>query len=323
MPPNKTSELLNQTASIPATVYLLDASIYIFQAHFSPYAEYTNTRKEELSALYGFTQFLLQFKRRTRATHIAVAHDESLFSGFRHNLCPNYKSNRELPDENLAMQLTACTEICQLLGLAAFGSKNYEADDIIGTLACRLRAETENAAAISIVSRDKDLAQLLLNPKDCLWDYSGNRKRYWPDVVSDFGVKPSQIPDYLGLTGDAVDCISGVPGVGPVKARELLKHFESVEGVYANIDKVAALELRGAQRLQSQLSEFRDLAELSKRLATIVCDVQDASEAFSQVELQALQARAVDLAGLEQFLKDYGFHGGDQERILASVATNV
>lgn len=307
--------------SNPATVYLIDASIYIFQAHFSPYVEYADMQGNDLSALYGFTQFLLQFKRRTRASHVAIALDESLFCGFRHSLCENYKSNRELPDANLAMQLTACAEISKLLGFIAFGSKTYEADDIVGTIAERVRAEAGNGTAVTIVTRDKDLAQLLQNPKDCVWDYSGNRKRYWQDVLNDFGVTPKQIPDFLGLTGDAVDCISGVPGVGPVKAKELLKQFHSLEGIYKNLHLVGALELRGAMRLQKQLGEFRALAELSKRLATIVCDVNDPNEEFSSVDLAGLQTTYADIKGLSVFLKHYGFHTQEQDRILASASS--
>ncbi|MSR12566.1 MAG: flap endonuclease [Gammaproteobacteria bacterium] len=309
-----------KTQSSPATVYLIDASIYIFQAHFSPYVEYTNRHGNELGALYGFIQFLLQFRRRTGATHVAVALDESLFCGFRHDLCPNYKSNRELPDANLAMQLVACAELCAVFGLAAFGSKIYEADDIVGTIAKRVRAETANATAINIVTRDKDLAQLLVNPRDCVWDYSGNHKRYWQDIVRDFGVTPAQIPDFLGLTGDPVDRISGVPGVGPVKAKELLKQFSSMEGIYQNLDQVGTLTLRGAQRLQSQLAEFRASAELSKRLATIACDVQDQQEAFSQVGLADLRTTSISSQALRDFLSEYAFHQEDRDRILTSAA---
>lgn len=305
----------------PPTVYLIDASIYIFQAHFSPYIQYADRKGNDLSALYGFIQFLLQFKRRTRASHIAVAHDESLFCGFRHSLCPNYKSNRELPDENLAKQLAACMEICKILGFAAFGSKTYEADDIVGTIATRVRAENGQDTGISIVSRDKDLAQLLVNPEDCVWDYSGNRKRYWQNVVDDFGVTPAQIPDLLGLTGDAVDCITGVPGVGPVKARELLRHFGSLEGVYQNLHLVSTLGLRGAIRLQAQLDANRAVAELSKRLATIICDVKDPQEQFSTVTFESLQSTTFDAANLKSFLKEYAFHAQEQDRILASACS--
>ncbi len=295
------------TDSQTPVVYLIDASIYIFQAHFSPYVECYDTEGEELSALYGFSQFLLQFLARTSATHIAVAHDESLFCGFRHDLCPNYKSNRELPDPNLEMQLVACKEICELLGLASYSSKQFEADDIIGTLATRCRKVAKGAQApiVEIVSRDKDLAQLLINADDILWDYQGNRRRNRSHIYTELGIHPEQLPDYLGLIGDAVDCISGVPGVGPVKARALLQQFGSIEAIYSKLDEVEAMPLRGAKTLQTKLSTHREQAELSKRLATIICDAREADEAFCQSSLKTLRRRAP--ANLEDFLKQYRF----------------
>lgn len=306
------------SAENPATIHLIDASIYIFQAHFSPYVECHDLRGGQLSALFGFIQFLIQFLRRARPTHVAVAMDESLFQGFRHGLCPDYKSNRELPDDNLAMQLRGCAEVCRIFGLSAFGSKVYEADDIIGTLAQRMRTETDNKTALSIVSRDKDLAQLLTNPADHIWDFSGNYRRYWDDVVSDFGVQPPQIPDFLGLTGDAVDCIAGVPGVGPVKAKCLLEQFADLDGIYANIERVSDLPLRGARRLQALLQEHRPLAELGKRLATIVCDVVDSEETFSDIGMASLQSRDIDMVELEAFLTDYAFAPSDRNRVLSA-----
>lgn len=298
-------------------VYLIDASIYIFQAHFSPYVECFDTRGEDLSAVYGFSQFLLQFLGRTSATHIAVAHDESLFCGFRHELCPDYKSNRELPDENLAMQLRACQEICNELGLASYSSKQFEADDIIGTLSTRCRSGLidKKKPLIEIVSRDKDLAQLLIAGQDRLWDYQGNRRRNRDDIYSELGIHPEQLPDYLGLIGDAVDCISGVPGVGPVKARELLQRFESVEGVYANLDEVKNLPLRGARGLQQKLADHREEAELSKLLATIVCDVNDPQESFGSCSLDHVKRSPASSVNLEAFLARYRFDDRARRRI--------
>lgn len=304
-----------------STVYLIDASIYIFQSHFSPYVDSASSRGEDLSALYGFTQFLLQFLRRVKPTHVGVAQDESLFLGFRHQLCPNYKSNRELPDENLAMQLLGCAEMCGLLGLKSYGSKVFEGDDIIGTMAAGVRRQP-TPCAVEIVSRDKDLAQLLVGEKDCLWDYSGSRKRYSDNILEDFGVRPEQIPDYLGLIGDSVDCISGVPGVGPVKARELLKHYHSMEGVYLNLDKIADLPLRGASKLAALLSEHRELADLSKLLATIVCEHEASAQAedFTSVGFETLERGKLDLPGLEEFVFEYGFKSADADFILSQAS---
>lgn len=283
--------------------YLIDASIYIFQAHFSPYVECLDEDGGELSALYGYAQFLLQFLRRQKPEVIAVAMDESLFRGFRHQLCPRYKSNRELPDENLAHQLNACTRLSRILGLPTFGSRVYEADDIIGTLARRLRnGGTDDG--IVIVSRDKDLSQVLRAPGELVWDYQGNRKRDAAQIYAELGVHPGQIPDYLGLVGDAVDVIGGVPGVGPVKARELLKQFGDMDGIYANLDRVASLSLRGASRLAGLLECAREQAYLARRLATIVDDVNDLQEPFSSDPLESLRRKPVDSQALAEIMAE-------------------
>ncbi len=303
-------------SSIP--VYLVDASIYIFQSHFSPYVECYDRAGNDLSAVYGFTQFLLQFLRRAQPRHVAIAHDESLFCGFRHALCPNYKSNRELPDENLAMQLQASKEICSILGMMAYGSKVYEADDIIGVLARRVRAELgSDQVAIHLVSKDKDLAQLLEHEQDCLWEFSANHKRFIVDIENDFGVSPVQIADFLALAGDSVDCISGVPGIGPVATRELLSRYGSLEGIYQHLSDIPALPIRGARRLASLLEEHRARAELSRQLATIVCEVDTPGEAFSGITFDDLGAATPDLDELRGFLVEYQFPSEESERLIA------
>lgn len=294
--------------------YLIDASIYIFQAHFSPFVECYDKQGNELSALFGFAQFLLQFVRRNKPTYLALAHDESLFCGFRHELCENYKSNRELPDENLEMQLNACSELGALLGLSAFASKVYEADDIIGTLATNIRSEDPNAE-ITIVTRDKDLAQLLVSEQDCLWDYNGNKRRYREDILEEFGVRPDQFPDYLGLIGDSVDCISGVPGVGQVKAQALLNKYQNMAEVYENLESIPAMEIRGAKGLAKALLENKELAELSKELATIACQVTGEDEKFAHAELASLKLGVADGDAFADFLEHYQFRDTEKQRL--------
>lgn len=299
-------------------VYLVDASIYIFQSHFSPYVECYDRAGNDLSAVYGFTQFLLQFLRRAQPRHVAIAHDESLFCGFRHALCPNYKSNRELPGENLAMQLRASKEVCAVLGMTAYGSRVYEADDIIGVLARSVRSELgSEQVAIHVVSKDKDLAQLLEQEHDCLWEFSANQKRFIADIENDFGVSPAQIVDFLALAGDSVDCISGVPGIGPVAARELLSRYGTLDGIYQHLADIPALPIRGARRLAGLLDEHRALAELSRKLATIVCDVDLPTEEFSSTTLIDLGAVAPDLDELRAFLVEYQFPSEESERLIS------
>ena len=302
-------------------VYLVDASIYIFQAHFSPFVESFDEKGGELSALFGFTQFLLQFLRRTKPTYIAIAHDESLFCGFRHELSPDYKSNRELPDENLEMQLRGCAEICSIFGLPSYASKVYEADDIIGTLANSVR-QANSSTQVIIISKDKDLVQLIESEQDCVWDYNGNRRRHLNDIIEEFGVTPQQFPDYLGLIGDSVDCISGVPGVGPVKAKALLQQFQDIDDIYANLDIVSSLEIRGAKGLAKTLEANRPLANLSKQLATIVCEIQDKEEAFGSASLKNLELGSPDELKFLEFLTHYKFRDSDRNR-LTSLFNNL
>lgn len=301
------------------TYYLVDGSIYIFQSHFSPYVECFDVDGNDLSAVYGFIQFLLQFIRRIKPQSIAVALDGSLFSGFRHDLCPNYKSNRELPDENLALQLLACKEVCPIAGIAAYVSKKYEADDIIGTLCARMTELSAGEAALCIVSRDKDLCQLLKTERDYLWDYSGNRKKFRSDIKNEFGVNPEQFPDYLGLVGDAVDCISGVPSVGPVKAKELLSNFVDIDGVYKNLASVSQLPIRGAKGLADKLEAHQEQARLSKELATIVCDANDKDEGFTSASPSSLAISNFDIESFEKFLNKYNFTADDSSHLLSVV----
>lgn len=298
------------------TVYLIDASIYIFQAHFSPYTECYDSDNNDLSAVYGFTRFLLQFINRINPSHIGIARDESLFSGFRHQLCPNYKSNRELPDENLKTQLDACALVCDAMGLANFASRVYEADDILGTLATRLSRLENPQLATCIVSRDKDLAQLLVNERNYLWDFSGNRKRYRQDVFDEYGVHPEQFPDYLGLVGDSVDVISGVPNVGPVKAKALLAEYSTLESIYENLSAVGSMKIRGAKSLPSVLADNLDKARLSKALATIDCDVTQSSESFASTQYEDLKVGVPNRGDFQSVLRDLNFQSAESESLL-------
>ncbi len=151
-----------------------------------------------------------------------MAFDDSLATSFRNRIYPPYKANREPAPPDLALQFERCRELCEHLGVAWFASPEYEADDIIGTLATRLRAE---GLRCTMVTRDKDMAQLV-REGDVYWDYAGNARYYYRDIAERFGVQPERYADYLALTGDAVDNIPGVPGIGPKTAAVLLRAFE-------------------------------------------------------------------------------------------------
>lgn len=249
-------------------VYLIDASIYIFRAYYSVPDTLTNHDGQLINALHGFAGFLAEFLERAKPQHVAVAFDESLTTSFRNDIYPAYKANRESPPEDLQRQFGFCRSLVQGLGLADFSSEYYEADDLIGTLAQRLR---EQGFSVVILSADKDLAQLL-EAGDMLWDFARNRKHQYEGVRDWLGVDANQVADWLALAGDSVDNIPGVPGIGAKTAAALLGQFNSLDEIYARIDAVASLDIRGAARVQRLLVEHKAAALLARRLTGIVTD---------------------------------------------------
>lgn len=221
-----------------------------------------------VNAVYGFCRFLTEFAERSRAQHVGIAFDENLTQSFRNDIYPEYKMNRELPPEDLKNQFKYCKRLAEAAGFYCIGHDRYEADDLIATMTKSMREEGFRCA---IVSGDKDLAQLIRG-NDFWWDYARDRQLDSASVVDKFGVPPEAIQDYLGLCGDAVDNIPGVPGVGPKTAVALLQEFSTVENLYENLDAVASLKVRGAKTLSAKLSEHKKLALLSKLLATAAYD---------------------------------------------------
>lgn len=247
-------------------VYLVDASIYIFRAYYSVPDTLTNSDGAPINALHGFAGFLGSFLEEVRPQHLAVAFDESLTSSFRNDIYPQYKANRETPPAELKQQFKYCRTLVRSLGVADFSSNRYEADDLIGSIAVRLRAQ---GFSVVILSADKDLAQLL-EEGDMLWDYARKRQYHHRDIPAWLGVASHQVADWLALTGDSVDNIPGVPGIGPKTAAALLAEFDSLDGIYACIDSVAAAQIRGAARIQRLLQEHREQVLLARELTGIL-----------------------------------------------------
>lgn len=291
--------VITKNSKAEASRWLVDASIYIFRAYFSLPANWQSRTGFDTEAVYGFTGFLLDLLL-SAPTHVGVCFDESLETGFRHRLYPHYKSSRALPDEALAFQLAACQEVCKALGLAAFASTEYEADDLIGSLLSILSVESH---PIAILSRDKDLAQLLNRPQDYLWDYAGNVKTWREDVVVKFGVWPEQIVDYLALVGDSSDDIPGVPGIGKKTAVQILTAGFELDTLVTHPDRLSQLNVRGAKLLPDKVSDHAQQIKLAKNLATIVRDVN------LRVAPTNLEPRVIDTAIASGLLAEFGLSG--------------
>lgn len=273
-------------------LHLVDASPYVFRAYFAiPGLE--DAEGNPAGAVYGFGDFLLRLVEEESPTHLAVAFDASLTTSFRNDFYPAYKAHREPPPPELERQLGACREVAEALGASTFADARYEADDLIAALCAR-------ADGAVVVSGDKDLAQLVTDRVE-LYDFARG-VRYAPrDVEERFGVPPDRIADLLALAGDAVDNIPGVRGVGPKTAVALLRAFGHVEDVYARLDEVARLPLRGAASVRARLEEHRDAAFLSKRLAQV------AAEAPVEADEESLRYRGADRDRVDLLFARLGF----------------
>lgn len=277
-------------------IYLVDASVYIFRAWFSIPDSMTGPHGNPVNALYGYARFLGDFLEKSLPAHVAVAFDESLTSSYRNEIYPDYKANREPAPEDLKRQFAACREITEALGLSQFSSSRFEADDLIGSIAAFMRGHGMPAV---VVSRDKDLAQVI-REGDEYWDYAGDRRIAYADIEAEFGVRPERMADFLALTGDKVDNIPGVPGVGKKTASALLQHFSSIDEIYARLEDVATLKLRGAKGLAARLDEHRDAAYLARELTRIPDDID------LGIKERDLRRSPPDLARLDALFDEHG-----------------
>jgi DNA polymerase-1 len=250
-------------------IHLIDASIYVFRAWFSIPEDMTDPEGRPVNAAYGYARFLGDLLERERPDRLAAAFDESLTKSFRTRIYPAYKANRESSPPELKRQFAICRELTELLGVAQFAHPEYEADDIIGTLCEHMRQK--NIGSV-IISRDKDLAQLL-REGDQFWNTIDGHRHAYDDVAAKFGAQPERMADYQALVGDKVDNIEGVPGVGAKTAGALMEAFGSLEEIFDKLDAVAELPIRGAASLGGKLEAHKEKAFLARRLTRLAVDM--------------------------------------------------
>lgn len=249
--------------------YLIDASVYVFRAYYSIPEDMVDDNGNPINALYGFCRFIGDFMEQVTPEYVAVLFDESSAETFRTAIYPEYKANRDPAPPELKRQFAQCRRFVRALGLMELSNPTYEADDLIGTLVEHGRRQ---GRASTIITRDKDLTQLV-SKGDVFWDFAGKGKLRYDQIPDSFGVWPEQIADFLALAGDAVDNIKGVPGVGKKTATGLLQHFGSLNKIYANLDKVHEVKVRGAKTLAAKLDAHKEDAYLARQLTGIACDV--------------------------------------------------
>lgn len=249
----------------PSRLFLLDASIYVFRAWFGYPDRYFDQQGRPLNAVYGYLRTLLSNLGKAQPRYMVAAFDESLFSGFRHRLYPAYKANRALPDEGLAYQLALCKLLTEKMGIKTLGSEDFEADDL---LAWAAQTGVQEGLPVTVVTRDKDLAQLI-GKDDQLWDWAEGSLKDHAQLLSHWQVPLHHIPDLLALAGDAVDNIPGIRGVGVKTATQLIAHFDCLENLYGRLSEIASLPVRGAKRIQSALEGSESDAFLYRELVRL------------------------------------------------------
>ena len=245
------------------TLYLLDGMALVYRAHFALIRNpIFNSKGENTSALYGFTNTLLDILNNRGPTHVALAMDSPEPTG-RHEVFEDYKAHREEIPEDIAAALPHIQRMSEALGVSVLAYPGYEADDIIGTFA---RLAEEEGLETYMVTPDKDFAQLVTSHSRILRPArkgNGLEELDVDAIREQWNVKePGQVVDILGLWGDASDNIPGVPGYGEKTAKKLIGQYETIENLLDHVD-----DLKGKQR--ERLVEHKEQALMSKELATI------------------------------------------------------
>ncbi|OCF92967.1 DNA polymerase I [Gilliamella sp. wkB7] len=284
-------------------IILIDGSSYLYRAFFAC-PPLTNAKGEPTGAIFGVINMIRSLINQYNPTHIAVVFDAKGGS-FRNEIYSEYKATREAMPENLRPQIEPIHTILKAMGLPLLCIEGVEADDVIGTLA--RQAERENLDVL-ISTGDKDMAQLV-SDKITLINTMNNAVLDPKGVMDKFGVPPEKIIDYLALRGDSSDNIPGVPGVGEKTAQGLLTEFTSVKDIYARLDDIEKLSIRGAKSLKQKLIDNQNEAELSYLLATIKTDVK------LDFTNEQLLITDIDVNKLVELFAYYGFHRWQKELI--------
>src|ERR1700686_2632819 len=243
------------------SLFIIDGSNNVYRSYFA-IRGLTNSAGLATNAVYGFTQTLKKLLNDHKPDSIAVAFDIGS-SKTRHEAFADYKKDRRPMPDDLSVQLPLVYEVLDGFRIPVIGIEDWEADDLIGSLACTAR---DRGYDVVIATSDKDFFQLV--GEGVRFYHTGREVLYDAKGVEEaFGLPPEKVVDVMAIWGDAIDNIPGVPGIGEKGAKALITQFGSLDGVYEHLD-----DLKPAQR--KKLEENRDKAFLSRDLARIKCDLE-------------------------------------------------
>ena len=278
-------------------LYLLDGMALAYRAYFSFISRpLINSKGENTSAIFGFTNVLMKILNDEQPDHIAVVFDTKEPT-FRHIMYEPYKATREKMPEDLSGQLDKLKEVVQAFNVPCLELPGYEADDIMGTLA---RSAEKERIETYLVTGDKDFMQLISPFIKMFRPGKGGDEWEILDeaaVKAKFGVSPDRVIEVLGLIGDKSDNVPGVPGIGEKTAIPLVLEYGSIESILKNVDKIPQ------KGIQAKLREHADLARLSLKLVTIDTEVP------LSVDLHHLNAKPLDVEKLKILFGELEFRG--------------
>ena len=279
---------------------IVDGYNFVFRA-FHSLPPLTTSKDIPVGAVYGFINMLAKLIEDNDCEMLAIALDSGKKT-FRSDLYPEYKAHREEPDEALKIQFPIIREAIEAFGVRAIEAPGFEADDIIATYT---RLALEKNFKVRIISSDKDLIQLMQNNVEI---FDPLKKKYITSstVLEKFGIKHSQMIDYLSLVGDASDNIPGVKKVGPKTAAKLLNQFETLENIYNKLDEIEPIRIKGL------LEDSKTEAFLSKKL--IILD----DKVTLPFKIEQLKFEGITQDKLTDFLEKYEFKSLNTQRITSS-----
>ncbi len=270
---NYTKKNFLRMSPLSKTITIIDTFGFLFRSFYA-LPPLSNKEGFPTGLLTGFTNFISSIEKDHNTDYIVFALD---LKGptFRNEIDPEYKANRQPPPEELIQQLPIAISWVEQMGFASVSKQGYEADDMIASVA---KMAKEQGMNVRIVSHDKDLYQMIDDGKIIVVDAIKRKSIDEAACIEKYGIRPNQFTDYQSLLGDSADNVPGVKGVGKVTAQKLLSQYETLQGIYDNIDEVKPAGL------QNKLRTFEADAWRSQKLVTLVDDIFDELD-FSNFKL--------------------------------------
>ena len=300
------------------TVYIIDTHAEIFRAYYAIRGLTSSITGEATNAVFGFVGTLIKVLTQLQAKYVVAAIDTP-GNTFRNELYSEYKANRSPAPDDLVTQIHRIMELLEAFGILTLGRPELEADDIIASVTQAILDDPEaRDVDVTIISKDKDLEQLLIGDRVTMLDLQKDKIIDERSLLETKGIKPSQVIDALALMGDTSDNVPGVEKIGLKTAAQLIQQYNSIEGIFENIDKIKGKRRENLEKARSQLDLSRELVTL-KRDAPLDFSVEQAR--VKPLDLQKILPlfQELELKRYEQVVRELA--GGDSTSVVAPTPT--